>query len=217
MLVSERMSKPVLTIPQDTPVQEALAQMRRDKVRRFPVVNKHGAMVGMVSESDLLNASPSEATTLSVWEINYLLSKITVERVMARDVVTTEEDCPIEEAARIMADKKIGALPVMREGRLVGIVTETDIFKVLLEIFGVRKGGVRAALLVHDSPGKIAELTQLINQMGGNIISFGTFMGDDPTTGRITIKVENVKLADLKKALEPLVEKVLDIREVKPA
>ncbi len=217
MLVRARMSKPVLTIAPDVPVQDALAQMRREKVRRFPVVNKHGTMVGIVSESDLLNASPSEATSLSVWEVNYLLSKITVERVMVKKVITIDDDCPIEEAAWIMADKQIGALPVMNDGRLVGIITETDIFKVLLEIFGARKGGVRAALLVKDSPGKIAELTKLISKMGGNIISLGTFMGDDPTTGRITVKVENVKLDELKKALEPIVEKIIDIRVVKPA
>jgi acetoin utilization protein AcuB len=209
------MSKPVLTISPETPVQDALAQMRREDVRRFPVINKHGKMVGIVSESDLQNASPSEATTLSVWEINYLLSKITVERVMSKELLTTCEDCPIEEAARLMADKKIGALPVMRDDKLVGIITETDLFKLFLEMFGGRKPGVRASLSIKDEPGKLSELAGVVYKLGGNIVSFGTFMGEDPSTGRVVMKVENIKLEDLKKSLETVVDKIMDIREVK--
>ena len=128
MLVGKRMTKPVITVSPDLPIQEAMAQMRREKVRRFPVVNEKGHLVGIVSEKDLLNAAPSDATSLSIYEVNYLISKITVERVMTRDVITIDEDCPIEEAARIMADKKIGSLPVLSSGKLVGIITETDLF-----------------------------------------------------------------------------------------
>ncbi|PWH13621.1 MAG: hypothetical protein DDG59_13965 [Anaerolineae bacterium] len=217
MLVGERMSKPVITITPDTPLQEALALMRKEKVRRFPVVDKHGKLVGIVSEKDLLNASPSDATTLSIWEVNYWLSKVKVEEIMTKEVITTCVDCPIEEAARIMADRKIGALPVMQEDRLVGIITETDLFKIFLELFGARKGGIRATILVKDEPGKLSDVTNAIRQLGGNIIAIGTFMGEDPSTGMVTLKVENTTVDDLTKALTPIVERIVDIRNVSAA
>lgn len=217
MLVGERMSKPVITITPDTPLQEALALMRKEKVRRFPVVDKHGKLVGIVSEKDLLNASPSDATTLSIWEVNYWLSKVTVEEIMTKEVITTHVDSPIEEAARIMADRKIGALPVMDDGRLVGIITETDLFKIFLELFGARKAGIRATLLLKDEPGKLSEVTNAIRQLGSNIISIGTFMGEDPSTGMVTLKVENTTVEALTNALTPLVERIVDIRTVSAA
>lgn len=217
MLVGERMSKPVITITPDTPLQEALALMRKEKVRRFPVVDKHGKLVGIVSEKDLLNASPSNATTLSIWEVNYWLSKVTVEEIMTKEVVTICVDCPIEEAARIMADRKIGALPVMEDDRLVGIITETDLFKIFLELFGARKAGIRATLSVKDEPGKLSEVTNAIRQLGGNIIAVGTFMGEDPSTGMVTLKVENTTVEALTDALTPVVERIVDIRTVSAA
>jgi len=217
MLVGERMTKPVITVSPETPLQEALAQMRREKIRRFPVVDERGKLVGIVSEKDLLNASPSDATSLSVFEINYLLSKITVERVMTKDVITIDDDCPIEEAARIMADKKIGSLPVTRGGKLVGIITEPDLFKIFLELFGARKPGVRLTVLVPDVPGKLFELTGVIRDLGGDILSVGTYMGEDPTTGLVTFKVGHVPIEALKKAVEPVVQRIVDIREMSAA
>lgn len=214
MLVGKRMTKPVITVSPEIPIQEAMAQMRREKVRRFPVVNDKGQLVGIVSEKDLLNAAPSEATSLSVFEVNYLLSKITVERVMTKDVITIDDDCPIEEAARILADKKIGSLPVCRDGKLIGIITETDLFKVFLELLGARKPGIRLTVLVADIPGKLFELTGIIRDLGGNLISVGTFMGEDPTTINLTFKVNHVSMEALERAVEPVVQKVVDLREV---
>ena len=101
--------------------------MKRAHIRRTPIV-KDGKLVGIVSDKDVLNASPSPASSLSVWEMNYLLSKIKVKDVMTKVVLTVTEDTPIEEAARIMADNKIGGLPVMRAGQGAGIITETDLF-----------------------------------------------------------------------------------------
>lgn len=212
MLVNERMSKPVLTISPEVPVQDALAQMRKEHIRRYPVVDKNGKLIGIVSDSDLLNASPSEATTLSVWEINYLLSKITVERVMAKKVITVTESTPIEEAARIMADEKIGALPVMDGEKLVGIITETNLFRIFLELLGARSEGVRVSFMVKDIPGKFAELAAAVRDAGGNIVAFVTTAGDAPGYGQITMKVQNVPLEKLHKAIWPFVEKVIDIR-----
>lgn len=216
MLVGERMSHPVITIPPTMPVQDALAQMRRDRVSRYPVVNSRGKLVGIVSKLDLMNASPSKATTLSVWEINYLLSKITVEQVMTTKVITVTEDTPLEEAARIMADNKIGGLPVMRGDRLVGIITETDLFRIFLEMLGARIPGVRLTVELREMPGKLHELTGAIQDTGGNIIALGTFLGESTETRRVTVKVSGVGLEDLQKAVQPVVEKVVDIREMKP-
>lgn len=213
MLVGERMSTPVLTIEPDVPVQDALARMRKDKVRRYPVVDRRGKLIGIVTNTDLMNASPSEATTLSVWEINYLLSKITVERVMTKNVITTQEDCPIEEAARIMADNKIGGLPVVRGESLVGIITETDLFNILLEMLGARKTGIRLTVELLDQPGKLHELSGVIYQLGGNIVGLGTMLGERVETQTVTVKVRGVKMEDLKKAVSPIVERVIDIRE----
>jgi acetoin utilization protein AcuB len=207
------MSTPVLTIEPDVPVQDALARMRKDKVRRYPVVDRRGKLIGIVTNTDLMNASPSEATTLSVWEINYLLSKITVERVMTKNVITTQEDCPIEEAARIMADHKIGGLPVVRGESLVGIITETDLFNILLEMLGARRAGVRLTVELLDQPGKLHELSGVIYQLGGNIVGLGTMLGERAETQTVTVKVKGVKMEDLKKAVSPIVERVIDIRE----
>jgi acetoin utilization protein AcuB len=166
-----------------------------------------------VTENDLLNASPSEATTLSVWEISYLLSKITVERIMKRDMITADEDMPLEEAARIMADHKIGSLPVLRGGELVGIITETDVFKVFLELLGARETGVRLTVLVKEEPGMLHRVTGAIQEVKGNIIALGTFLGESSENRMVTLKVSGVDAAKLKSAIEPLVEKVVDIRE----
>ncbi|MEW6179678.1 MAG: CBS and ACT domain-containing protein [Chloroflexota bacterium] len=209
------MSTPVLTIEPDVPVQDALARMRKDKVRRYPVVDKRGKLIGIVTNTDLMNASPSEATTLSVWEVNYLLSKITVERVMTKNVIVTQEDCPIEEAARIMADHKIGGLPVVRGESLVGIITETDLFNILLEMLGARKSGVRLTVELLDQPGKLHELSGAIYNLGGNIVGLGTLLGERAETQSVTVKVNGVKLEDLKKAVSPIVERIIDIRETR--
>jgi len=214
MLVGERMSHPVFTITPDVPVQDALARMRRDKVRRYPVVDKAGKLIGIVTNSDLMNATPSEATTLSVWEINYLLSKITVERVMTKDVLTTCESCPMEEAALMMADHKIGGLPVMRGSDLVGIITETDLFKLFIEMLGARVAGVRLSVELEDVPGKLFELAGVVKDLGGNIHGLGTMLGETTSTRRVTLKVSGVKLEELRKAVEPHVVKIIDVREM---
>jgi acetoin utilization protein AcuB len=211
MLVGERMSHPVISINPDMPIIDALNLMKRERIRRTPVV-KEGKMIGIVSDKDLLNASPSPATSLSVWEMNYLLSKIRVKDVMTKKVLTVTEDTPIEEAARIMADNKIGGLPVMRNDHVVGIITETDLFKIFLELMGAREPGVRGTVLVLDKPGQLARLTEMIANLGGNIIAFGQFTGEDPSNRLVTLKVSGVEEKKLTAELEPLVEKVIDIR-----
>ena len=121
-------------------------------------------------------------------------------------------DTPIEEAARIMVDNKIGGLPVLQSGKLVGIITETDLFKIFLELMGAREMGVRVTALVPDKPGELAELTQAISSAGGNFIAFGQFQGEDTSNRLITLKVDNLDPEQVKKIITPLIEKLIDIR-----
>jgi acetoin utilization protein AcuB len=214
MLVRERMSKSPYTVQSETSVEEALRKMREYHIRRLPVLDRSGQLVGIVSEKDLLYASPSPATSLSIYEMNYLLSRLTVSEVMTRDVITVTEDTPVEDAARIMTDNKIGGLPVVREGQLVGIITETDLFKLFLELLGARKKGVRLTMLVPDVKGTLAKIAAAIAQQGGNIVALGTFLGEDPTNLMVAIKVADMNKEALLKTVEPFVKKVLDAREV---
>jgi len=212
MLVHERMSKHPITITEDTPINQALKFMQDEKVRRLPVLNKKGELVGIVSERDLLYASPSPATSLSIHELHYLVSKITVGQIMTRDVITVSEYTPLEEAARIMADNKIGGLPVVRDGKLVGIITESDLFRIFTEILGARDMGVRLSMLVPEQPGILADITRAVADMGGNIISLGTFLGEDPTNRLITVKVADVSQDKLVAEMKTLALEIEDAR-----
>ena len=212
MLVGERMTKPAITARPETPIPDALALMHNERIRRLPVVNKRGELIGIVTEADLLKASPSEATSLSIYEITYLLSKLTLERIMTRQVITVTEDIPVEEAAPIMADNGISGLPVMRGKELVGIITETNLFRIFLELLGARRAGVRITASVPDTPGELANLSKAIQDVGGNIVALGTFLGETPAKGLITLKVDGVDMEPLKKAIQPFVEKIMDIR-----
>jgi len=206
------MTKNVITVASDLTISEALNLMRIEHIRRVPVVQA-GKLVGIVSDKDLLNASPSAATSLSVWEMNYLLSKITLKEVMTKKVLTVSEDTPIEEAARIMADNKIGGLPVVRAGKVVGIITETDLFKIFLEMMGAREQGVRGSVLMTEKAGQLAKLTQALSEHGGNFVAFGTFSGEDSANRLITFKVANLTKEQVANLIKPLVEKVIDLRD----
>lgn len=214
MLVGERMTSPVLFVSPDLPVQDALAQMRKERVSRYPVMKK-GKMVGIVSEDDLLNASPSDVTSLSVFEINYLLSKITVERVMTHEVVTVTENTPLEEAARLMADHRIGGIPVMRGEEIVGMITQTDIFRIFLEMLGGRQSGWRVIVLVKNEKGILHRLTKAIDDIGGNIIALITYAGEELPHGEITMKIDQVDEVTLRQALTPFVKEIRDMREIR--
>jgi len=145
--------------------------------------------------------------------MNYLLSKVSVKRVMSKKVSTVDVDTPIEEAARIMAHTKLGGMPVMNNGKVVGMITETDLFKVFLELMGARDKGIRVTATVDDKPGELAKVTKAIADAGGNFVSFGFFSGQDASTKVLTFKVEGIKKDDLKKVLGNSVKKFWDIRQ----
>ncbi len=214
MLVKERMSpRPILCAP-DLPVSDALEQMKKEHIRRMPVIDKNGKLVGIVSDKDLLRASPSPATSLSVWEITYLLSKLKVGDVMTRQVITVVESTPIEDTARIMADNKIGGLPVVNEaGAVVGIITETDIFKTFIELLGARKPGVRVTMYVADVRGQLAKITSAVAEAGGNIVACVELSGTDSTNYEVLLKVVDAPKDKLIEALTPHVVRITDVRE----
>jgi len=214
MLVKNRMTKNPITVKLDLPIAEALEWMRREKVRHFPVVNKKGKLVGVVARDDLLYASPSPVTSLSMWEVTYLMSQVTVKEAMTEDVITTTEDTPLEEAARIMFDKKIGCLPVMRDGTVVGIITESDLFEAFLELFGGHDRGVRLTVLAPYYKGSLADIATKITEAGGLIIALNVFEGEDPSNWGCTLKVTDIDEDELLEAVEPLVVEVLDVREI---
>ncbi len=211
MFVRERMSRPVIFVSPEMPIHDALALFKKEHIRRAPVI-KDGKLVGIISEKDLLNASPSPVSSLSIWEMNYLLSKVAVKQVMTKKVLTVTEDTPIEEAARIMADNKIGGLPVVRDGKVVGIITETDLFKVFLELLGAREKGVRVTALVENTPGQLARVTKAVADAGGNFIAFGQFAGEDPGTRLITFKIDGLRKEQARKVVQEVVKEVWDVR-----
>lgn len=214
MLVKERMTRHPITIRPDVSLHDALRIMREEKVRRLPVLDKDDKLVGIVLEKDLLYASPSPATTLSIYEMNYLVAKIKVADLMTRNVITVTEDCPLEEAARIMVDNSIGGLPVMRGDRLVGLITESDLFKVFLELLGARTWGLRVTLKVGEGRGVLAKLTGELSQRGANIVALGTFWGDDPTNREIALKVQGIERTEMERIINALDAELVDIREM---
>jgi acetoin utilization protein AcuB len=215
MFVRDRMSSPPVTIASDTSFQDALRLMNDHGFRRLPVVNKKGKLIGIVSERDLLYASPSPATSLSVWEITYLLSEIRIREIMTTGVITTTPDTPIEDAARLMADHKIGGLPVVDENeRVVGVITETDIFKSFVEMFAGGHSGLRLTLQVPEKKDILLDLSRSIRRLDGSIVSVGSFYGDVSGERGLVIKVKDANKAQLVDTLEALGDHVVDARDV---
>lgn len=213
MLVKGRMSAPIISTTPDTQIMEAMDVMKQNNIRRMPVLDKKGKLVGIVSDKDLLNAAPSDATSLSVWEVNYLVARIKVKDVMTKDVMTVAGDTPVEEAARMMADNKIGGLPVVLNGDVVGLITETDLFKLLVELMGAREMGVRVTALVPNKLGELAAITQAIAEIDGGFIAFGQFNADDTDHRIVTFKVTGLTAEQIKTAVSPIVDTITDIRE----
>jgi acetoin utilization protein AcuB len=210
MNVGRRMSHPVITVPPEMQITKAHELMSVEKIHRLPVV-KNGKLVGIVSEQDILKAYPSTVTTLAVWEVTSLLEKIKVKDVMNKQVSTVQENTPIEQAARLLADNKIGSLPVMRGDELVGIITETDLFRIMLEMLGARHPGVYLTVLTPNRPGEIAKLSRAIFEHGGDITALSTFEGDTIADFMISLKVSGIEQQTLKEVIEPLGIKLLDI------
>jgi len=214
MKVSKIMTRnPVITHP-DLSMSDARSLMDREKVGHIPVLNKNNELVGLITRADLLKAGPSSATSLDVYEISYLLSKLTVEKVMEKKVITVQEDEVVEEAARIMADNGIGCLPVLNGSLLTGIITDTDIFHFFINAYGARHKGIRITINFKDKLGQFAAFAGALASRGGNIVAFVTSEGDDVAHRRATLKITGINRAAVEEAANALdgVE-IEDIRE----
>jgi acetoin utilization protein AcuB len=214
MLIRQAMTKRPVTVQSNVSVSAALELMHEKGVHRLPVLDRRGRMVGIVAESDLLYASPSPATSLSVWEIHGLLAKLTVEKVMTRKVITISPDAPVEEAAQTMVTKQIGGLPVLDGKELVGIVTETDLFKVFIDMLGGRRHGVRVYATIPGKKGSFMKIAQAVYKAGGDIVGLGLREAAE-ASGKVwemTIKVKDLPRNKLVAALKPVVNKFKDAR-----
>ncbi|MBZ4673492.1 MAG: domain containing rane protein [Spirochaeta sp.] len=214
MIIERRMTRNPVTATPDMSIAEASTLMKQEKVHRLPVLDKEKRLVGIITEKDILYATPSPATSLSIHEMAYLLSKLTVKKLMSKNVVSITKDTTVEEAARMRVDQDLSSLPVLEGQQLIGIVTKSDMFKILLELFGARHFGIRLTFVVEDKPGTIAKISQVLSEAGIDIITFGTFMGTDPTNAICTIKVQGASISKVVELMKPYVSQLLDVREV---
>ncbi|MBC7340999.1 MAG: CBS domain-containing protein [Clostridia bacterium] len=218
MLVKDRMTPNPVTITRQTTIAEALELMRSHNIRRLPIMDK-GKLVGIVTDRDLSEVSPSPATSLSIFEINYLLAKTKIGDVLPKKqkVYTVSPDAYLEEAALVMRDHQVGAVPVVdAKGQLVGIITETNLFDAFLDIMGVRQPGTRIHLAVEDRPGLLADLASLIKDYGGNITHIVSYPISNPRPGAdvdLLIRLSSGKKQELITALRQAGYQVVSVTE----
>lgn len=204
MLVKKWMHKPVITVDVDDSMQEAIKRLKRHEIRMLPVMKKN-KLVGIVTDRDLKRASPSDATSLDVHELLYLLSDIKVEQIMTKDPVAVPNNFTVEEAAEILWKHKISGAPVADEkGNIVGTITQTDIFRLLISFTGVGRRGVQFAFRLEDKPGSIKQVADIIRDYGGRMTSILSTYEEVPKGYRnVYIRmfgVDRAKLAEMKEA-----------------
>ncbi len=196
MYVKNSMTTNPYTLSPEATIAEAIELMRAKNVKRLPVV-KNDSLIGIITHGQLLEVSPSPATSLSVFEINYLLAKTKIDSIMTRKVITVSPDMLLEEAALLMREHKIGGLPVVSDNKLVGIITETDLFDAFIEIMGFRDKGSRIALDIgQDHPGVLAEVTGIIAGFNINITHLAAFRSE------MIVRVNTTNIAEILTAIE---------------
>ena len=202
----ERIQRKPITISPDASFFEARNLIHEKGIRHLPVVDKNNKLVGIVTDRDIRQAAPSDATLLSVQELNYLLGKLKISAFMTpKDkLITITPDALIEEAVQLMHDHKIGSLPVVEGEKLYGIFTETDVLDHFVDIFGFKQKGTRLTLALEDKPGTLLEILQVFKKHNVNVISIVTpsFMVEGKRIAAIRIKTEEYKdiVKDLEKA-----------------
>ena len=211
MIVKEVMRTNVICASSDTKATEVKNMMTENNVSKLPVVD-NGKLVGIVTKNDLLKAEPSSATTLDMFEISYLLSKLTVKKIMNTKVISVGPNEVVEEAARIMVDNKISCLPVVDGDALIGIITKSDLFHMFTEMFGAREKGVRVVALVNDGPGVLAKVAKEISDLNANIISAVTTKQGIDNKIMLTIKATGLDEAKMKSIFEDAGFEIQDIR-----
>lgn len=204
MKVKNRMTENPRTVGLDTSVTEAFSLMKENGFRRLPVMDK-GKVVGIITISDLNQATPSMATTLSIHELNYLLAKTKIKDVMPKKqkLITVSPENYIETAARQMREYKVSGLPVIDENeKLVGIITETDIFDAFIDILGVSRPHTRIDFYTSDRPGTIAGITGMIAEKGKNIVNTVVFFDKKKNQYKMVIRIEELECQDVVEALK---------------
>jgi len=195
------MTKNPITVTPDTKVDEAAALMKKHHFRRLPVVEE-GKLVGFLNDKDIMKVAPSPATTLSRYEITSLLAKICIREIMQKEVISVNEDATIEEAALLMCNNKIGGLPVVSSvGAVVGVITETDIFKALVDVMGLNDGTTRLTLEVDNKVGVVQDIAGVFASEGLSIDSLVTCKKD---SGKYEIVIRGAipSVEDIKAKLE---------------
>lgn len=171
MLIRYWMSRPVITVDRNDSMQRAASLMKENHIKLLPVVDE-GALCGVITDRDLKQASASDATSLDIHELLFLISKIKVANIMTRSVFTVDPDWTMEEAAALMLEHKISGAPVVDDqGVLWGVITQTDMFKATLYITGLKKRGLHVAFVLEDTPGSIMEIVNVVRQFGGRMAS----------------------------------------------
>ena len=201
MLVRKKMKKDLVTISKDERMTVAKKILKEKNIRHLPVVDGK-RLVGLVTNMDIRKSEASPATSLEIRELHYLLDKLTVGEIMTRNVITISPDISIEEAAILLHDNKIGCLPVVEDGNLVGIITENDVMEILIEVLGMKEKGSRLEVVVDDKPGALADITRIIKESNVNITSVVTDMADEPGKRVVVFKLKTFYFEPIKKALE---------------
>jgi acetoin utilization protein AcuB len=218
MLVKDWMSKDPITINDDTSMMKAIHLMKQNRFRRLPVLHE-GRLVGIVSDRDLKEASPSKATTLDVHELYYLLAELHVKDIMTRDPVTVSPESTVEHAAQLMLENTISGLPVVDDqGKVVGILTQSDVFRAFMHITGILQGGVQFALRLEDRTGLIKEVVDLLREKGARFVSLLTSYTSPQEGYRdVYIRVKNLTPEALETAKKELAARheLLYVREEK--
>ncbi len=216
MLVKDLMTPDPICGRPDMVVTEIQKLMSHNNIRHVPVVDEAEQLIGLVTQRSLFSALRTEESDLSQFEVSYILAKIQAQHVMVEDVITIEQDVPVEEAARVMADRRIGCLPVMGEGELVGIITDNDLFNAMLNLLGARRSGVRLVVLQPDRTGEVARLTNVIAEQGGYLsVCAGYFPEDAPGSWASVVKVTNLSEDELVSLINRQDEmQIVDVREV---
>ncbi|HHB90284.1 MAG TPA: CBS domain-containing protein [Anaerolineae bacterium] len=214
MFVQDVMTPNPITVTVDATLPDIANLMHEKNIRRVPVMDHHGKLVGIITDRDVRENMPSPATSLSKWEINTLLDQLKASEIMTSPVLVTGPDCPLEEAARMLIEKKIGALPVVKDDELVGIITETDFFRAFVDMLsGGDVPGLRFVLRVERHKGILAQLASIINENGGAIIAIATENEPDGKHKKVLVKEEGADAAAVRKALTEADIEVLDVRE----
>lgn len=205
MLVKNWMSKEVVAIDENESMNIATKRMKENGIRMLPVLKK-GKLTGVLTDRDLKRASASDATTLEIHELVYLLHNIKVKKIMTKNPVTTRPDYTVEETAEILLENRISGAPVVDEkGVVVGVITQSDLFKVLISLTGVGKKGIQFAFLVEDRPGSIREIADVIRSHEGRMASILSTYDNVPEGYRkLFIRIYDIDRGKLRRLREDL-------------